>query len=64
MKQIIAFLVFLEHYFEDFALKHENDKVVDILQKTWRKMSDEGHQTALKLNYSDKSLALIKQAIG
>src|SRR5262249_40124494 len=31
-------LVFLEHEFEDFAAKHPKEKVVDILQKTWRKM--------------------------
>ena len=31
-------LVFLEHYFEDFAAKHPEEKVIDILRKTWRKM--------------------------
>ena len=56
-------LVFLDYYFEEFADKHEDDKVIDILQKTWKKMSDEGHAEALKLKYSDKSLTLIKQAI-
>ncbi|MCF7561002.1 DUF4202 domain-containing protein [Sabulilitoribacter multivorans] len=56
-------LVFLDYYFEEFAEKHEDEKVIDILQKTWAKMSDEGHKEALKLKLSDKSLSLIKQAI-
>ena len=56
-------LVFLDYYFEEFAEKHEDEKVIDILQKTWVKMSNEGHEAALNLKLSDKSLSLIKQAI-
>ncbi len=56
-------LVFLDYYFDEFAEKHPDEKVIDILQKTWVKMSDEGQQEALKLNFSDTSLALVKQAI-
>jgi hypothetical protein len=43
----VACLVFLEHYLADFAVKHERAKLIDIVQKTWRKMSDRGHQAAL-----------------
>ncbi len=56
-------LVFLEYYYEEFSAKHTNEKVIDILQKTWRKMSDRGHKTALVLSYSEKALALIQQAL-
>jgi hypothetical protein len=56
-------LVFLDYYFEEFAAKHDDEKVIDILKKTWVKMSDKGHEAALKLPFSDKSLALVKQAI-
>ncbi|MEC3907767.1 DUF4202 domain-containing protein [Tamlana sp. 2201CG12-4] len=56
-------LVFLDYYFEEFAEKHDDDKIIDILKKTWAKMSEKGHEVALKLPFSDKSLALIKQAI-
>lgn len=56
-------LVFLEYYFEEFSEKHENEKIIDILKKTWIKMSDGGHKAALKLDFSEKSLSLIKQAI-
>jgi len=41
-------LVFLEHYFEPFAAKHPEKKTIDILQKTWRKMSKKGQVAALK----------------
>ncbi|WP_406683440.1 DUF4202 domain-containing protein [Seonamhaeicola sp. MEBiC1930] len=56
-------LVFLDYYFEEFAAKHADEKVIDILQKTWKKMSEKGHESALKLNYSDKNLELVKRAI-
>jgi len=40
-------LVFLAYYFEAFAAKHPEEKTIDILQKTWRKMSVKGHHAAL-----------------
>ena len=42
-------LVFLENEFSDFAQKHDEDKLVTILQKTWTKMSSQGHQAAREL---------------
>ena len=56
-------LVFLDYYFDEFAAKHSDEKVIDILQKTWVKMSEKGHKTALQLPYSEKGLALVQQAI-
>ncbi|MBU2948344.1 DUF4202 domain-containing protein [Zobellia uliginosa] len=56
-------LVFLEHYFEPFASDHEEAKVIDILQKTWRKMSEAGHEAALKLPLSKNSLDLVSKAL-
>lgn len=56
-------LVFLDYYFEEFATKHNEEKIIDILKKTWIKMSDKGHEAALKLPFSEKSLALVKEAI-
>ncbi|KQC30259.1 DUF4202 domain-containing protein [Flagellimonas eckloniae] len=56
-------LVFLKFYFESFAQKHENDKLIDILQKTWRKMSSKGQEAALELPLSMASLELVKKAI-
>lgn len=57
-------LVFLEYYFEPFAAEHPVDKIIDILQKTWRKMSEKGHQAAFGLPLSKKSLALVSKAVG
>ncbi|RKN82876.1 DUF4202 domain-containing protein [Ulvibacterium marinum] len=56
-------LVFLKHYFEPFAKKHDEMKVIDILQKTWRKMSDKGRQAALQIPFSDRALAMVTKAV-
>lgn len=57
-------LVFLQFYFDPFVAKHSEEKMVDIVKKTWQKMSEKGHDAALQLTYSEKSLALIKKALG
>jgi hypothetical protein len=56
-------LVFLDYYFDEFAAKHADEKVIDILQKTWVKMSKKGHEAALRITFSEKGLALVKEAI-
>lgn len=62
MEDVVC-LVFLEYYLEDFAAKHEEEKVIDIIRKTWGKMSVEGQEAALKLPLSQKNLTLIKEAL-
>lgn len=57
-------LAFLEHEIDEFATKHPDDKIVDILRKTWRKMSDRGREAALGLRYSDRVGDLVKRATG
>ncbi len=57
-------LVFLEYYLEPFVAKHDTEKLKNIILKTWNKMSESGHEQALKINYSNSSLQLIKDAIG
>jgi hypothetical protein len=43
-------LVFLQYEFEDFLREQSDEgKVVNILQRTWKKMSDRGHQAATAL---------------
>jgi hypothetical protein len=49
MLEDVACLVFLEHYFAVFARKHDRAKLIDIVQKTWKKMSADGHRAALEL---------------
>jgi len=60
----VVCLVFIEYYLEDFAAKHDEDKLIDIIRKTWNKMSDPGHQAALKLPLSESMLNLIDKALG
>ena len=57
-------LVFLQFYFDPFIEKHSEEKIVDIIQKTWKKMSEKGHDAALQLTYSDLGLSLVKKALG
>lgn len=56
-------LSFLEHEFAEFASKHPDDKVIDIVQKTWRKMTERGHEAALKLPLEGRAGALVGQAL-
>lgn len=56
-------LVFIEHYLAGFAAKHEHSKLIDIIQKTWRKMSKDGHSAALKLPLPEPTLALVQEAL-
>ncbi|WP_053978042.1 DUF4202 domain-containing protein [Mangrovimonas xylaniphaga] len=59
----VVCLVFLQYYFDAFSEKHSEEKLIDILQKTWRKMSEQGHQTALNLKLSSRSLELVQKAL-
>ena len=56
-------LVFLEHYFLDFAHKHAEEKVVDIVRKTWAKMTAQGHEWALQLPLTSEASALVAKAL-
>lgn len=56
-------LVFLENYFADFAKQHDPEKIVDIVRKTWKKMSPAGHEAALKLELPPEARALVERAL-
>ncbi len=56
-------LVFLENYFAAFAPKHEPEKVVDILRRTWAKMSSVGRDAALQLPLPPAAGALVARAL-
>jgi hypothetical protein len=56
-------LVFLENYFAGFAPRHDEEKVVNILRKTWRKMSDRGRAAALGLTLPGDASALVAKAL-
>ena len=57
-------LVFLEHYLEVFAGQHDEAKLIDILRKTWRKMSDRGRHAAFGLELKPELKALVVKAVG
>ena len=56
-------LVFLEYYFLPFAAQHPEDKVVEIIQKTWPKMTARGQALALQLPLPPEALALVSKAL-
>jgi hypothetical protein len=58
-------LVFLEHELGDFMAKHpDEDKIIAIVQKTWRKMSERGRAAAVGLRLSPAAQVLVGRAIG
>jgi hypothetical protein len=61
----VVCLVFLENWFAEFSKQHEPDKVVDIVAKTWKKMSPAGHRAALALagDLPDDARALVERAV-
>ncbi len=66
MLEDVVGLVFLQHYLADFVSKYshyEEEKLLGILRKTWRKMSDNGHAVALNLDYTPEILAVIQKAL-
>lgn len=60
----VVCLVFLEFYLDPFVHKHDTEKLKNIILKTWNKMSEKGHQEALKINYTTENLQLIKDSLG
>ena len=56
-------LVFLEHYFAEFSRDHDEDKLLRILRKTWRKMSPRGHDAAMTLQHGPREMELISKAL-
>lgn len=58
----IVCLVFVEYYLEEFASRHEDEKVVDILQKTLKKMSPRAIEQAGAIVKSERVKKLLAQA--
>lgn len=63
----VACLVFLQYYFDAFAAKYtEKDneaKIIRIVQKTWGKMSERGHEVALSLTLPEHLASLVGKAL-
>jgi len=63
----VACLVFLEHYFDEFAAKYtavdNEEKIIRIVKLTWKKMSERGHEVALTLPLPKHLAALVGKAL-
>lgn len=67
LEDVIA-LVFIEHYMLAFAEKHpeySEEKWLDIIRKTWKKMTDRGHQFVLDghITLPEPLVPLIQKAL-
>ena len=60
-----AALVFLVHHLDDFLEREDiaEEKAIDIIRKTWKKMTERGHEAASALALSDESTALLEKAL-
>ena len=56
-------LVFLEHQFGALASKTADDKMINALQKAWRKMSPAAQALDLKLSHGPHAQALLEKAL-
>jgi hypothetical protein len=64
----VAGLVFIEHYMLAFAEKHPEyteEKWIDIIRKTWKKMSADAHEFALsgKIRLPEPLVPLIQKSV-
>lgn len=59
----VACLVFLDDQFDDFKDKHDEAKLINILQKTWVKMSKQGQDMALEISMTKDCKALVGKAL-
>jgi hypothetical protein len=58
----VVCMVFVEFYLEDFALKHDDTKVIDILKKTFRKMTPEAINVATGFELPPRAKELLGRA--
>lgn len=59
----IVCVVFLKYYFANFAAKHDEEKLIRVLAKTWAKMSEKGHKAALALDLDAGLSRLVSKAL-
>jgi len=59
----VVCLVFIEYYLEEFASKHESEKVIDIIRKTVKKMSPKAVESVSQLKLSGKIQSLLSKSL-
>jgi hypothetical protein len=58
----VVCIVFVEFYLDDFASKHEDSKVIDILSKTFRKMTPAAIGVATQIDLPPRAKELLERA--
>ncbi len=58
-----ACLVFLEHYISDFARTQDEAKMIDIVAKTWKKMSPHAQELALTIPMREEDRRIVERAL-
>jgi hypothetical protein len=60
-----AALVFLEHHLDDFLERDDigDEKAIEIVRKTWKKMTERGHEAAAALDLPPGPAALLEKAL-
>ena len=56
-------LVFLEFQFAELAEKTSDDKMINALQKSWKKMTPAARDQAMKLNFGPNEKSLLERAL-
>jgi hypothetical protein len=59
----VACLVFLNYEFAKFAAEHPREKIIDIVRKTWNKMSEQGRAAALALQLPEPLADIVQDAL-
>ncbi len=57
-------LVFLQWQFRELAGRSSDEKMINAVQKTWKKMTPLAQDFALKLDYSPRERGLLERALG
>ncbi len=59
----VVCLVFLENHFEEFARQHDEEKLLNIVRRTWKKMSERGQEAALQLRLRQAARSVVEKAL-
>ena len=57
-------LVFLQYQLAELAARTPDEKVINALQKSWKKMTPLAQAEALRMSYGPREKALIDRAVG
>ena len=59
----VSSIVFFEYEFTEFAAAQTDEKLLNIIRKTWQKMSDQGRQAVRRLDLPLKTRELVQTAL-